>query len=265
MVLCNTNFTIYSMHTHIDQIVSYTNSILKPQSVKDYCPNGIQVATKRNITSLVSGVTACQAFINAAIEEDADTLLVHHGLFWNNESSVVDGMKKRRLKTLLKNDIGLLAYHLPLDIHPTLGNNAMLARIMHWKIAGTHHTPNTLPLLMHGKTRDSLTPSKMKKLLHRKLMRLPIYVSGGKHKIKRIAWCTGAGQGLIDLATQHRCDAFISGEISERTTHVAREQGIHYFAAGHHATERFGIQALGDALAKKFGISHKFIDIDNPA
>ncbi len=232
---------------------------LEPGQFKDYCPNGLQVEGREGVVTLVTGVTASQELIEAAIAAGADMLLVHHGYFWKGEDPCIRGMKKRRLELLLAQGINLVAYHLPLDEHPEYGNNRQLARMLELE--------NVSPLqglVWSGDLPEAMTPEQLAHYLSGKLGREPLRVGNGKASIRRVGWCTGAAQGFIDAAADAGLDAYISGEISEPTTHIARERGIHYYAAGHHATERYGVQALGEALAKEFGLLHRFIDCDNP-
>ncbi len=249
------------MTTNISDLLDLCNEILQPQNFDDHCPNGLQVQGGRPVRKLVSGVTACLDLIKAAIECDADAIVVHHGLFWKGEDPTIRGMRKQRLKLLLDNDISLLAYHLPMDAHPTLGNNAQLARRLGWQIDDPGIND---PLLFVGRAAEPMSARHLARDLTSELKRPVLHISANKEKIEKIAWCTGAAQGYIELAVDRGVDAYISGEISEPTVHIARENNIHYFAAGHHATERYGVQALGEELASRLGIEHQFIDIDNP-
>ncbi|MCE7564528.1 Nif3-like dinuclear metal center hexameric protein [Aliivibrio fischeri] len=246
------------------QLEQLLNSELKPQLIKDYCPNGLQVEGSNEIKKIVTGVTASQALIDAAIEENADALLVHHGYFWKGEAEPITGMKGKRIRSLIQNDINLFAYHLPLDIHPTLGNNAELARLFSSSnVEGLEATPQSIA--MKGELTETLSGEEFALRIQQVLNREPLHIKPTQDKpIKTVAWCSGGGQDYIELAAQQGMDAFISGEISERTTYIARELGIHYFAAGHHATERYGVKALGEWLEKEHGFDVKFIDIDNP-
>lgn len=249
------------------ELVSYINNLLQIDKFRDYCPNGLQVEGSSFIGKIVTGVTACQALIDAAIVAEADAILVHHGFFWKGEDPVVTGMKRQRLGSLIKKDINLLAYHLPLDAHKTLGNNIQLAQHMGWLTEGRMSDVynDETSLIFYGELAEPMTAEAMSIALEEELGRLPIHIPSKDITIRRLAWCTGAGQRLIEHVAGKNIDAFISGEISEYTTHFARENNIHYFAAGHHATERYGIQALGEHLAETFGIQHQFIDIHNPA
>lgn len=232
---------------------------LEPERFQDYCPNGLQVEGRTRICRIVSGVTASQALIDAAIEEHADLILVHHGYFWKGENPQITGIKRARLKSLLAHDLNLVAFHLPLDDHPEFGNNRQLARVL-----GLQQAEPLDGLVWHGRLAKPMSPEAFAAHIGTALNRAPLHVGVGSDRIERVGWCTGAAQGYIDKALAAGLDAFISGEISEPTTHTAREAGIHYYAAGHHATERYGVQALGEALAEKFGIEHCFIDRDNP-
>lgn len=241
------------------------NEKLSPQLIKDYAPNGLQVEGKSNVKRIVTGVTASQALIDKAVELNADALLVHHGYFWKGEPEPIRGMKGKRIRTLIKNDINLLGYHLPLDIHPELGNNAELARLLNIVVeGGLEGHPQSVALF--GRLSEPMTGKALAQRVHQVLNREPLHISpdNADKLIETVGWCTGGGQDYIELAAQHGLDAFISGEISERTTYSAREQDIHYFAAGHHATERYGIKALGEWLAREHGFDVEFIDIDNP-
>lgn len=240
-------------------ILRALNQWLTPESFQDYCPNGLQVEGRDEVAHIVSGVTASQALIDAAVAAGADMILVHHGYFWKGEPQPVTGMKKARIKALLENDINLVAYHLPLDDHPDYGNNRQLAKVL-----GIGNPRPLGGLLWEGELEQPMTPDAFADHLQNRLSRQPLHVGAGSEQIRRVAWCTGAAQGYLPMAIEAGVDAYISGEASEPTTHTARECGIHYFGAGHHATERYGVQALGEALVKTFGLSHEFIDCDNP-
>lgn len=242
-----------------DSILAKLNEWLQPENFQDYCPNGLQVEGKSDVKTIVTGVTASRTLIEAAIAANADMLIVHHGYFWKGEDQSIRGMKRERLKRLLDNDINLVAYHLPLDDHSEYGNNRQLADIL-----GIEKPRPLNGLVWEGELHEAMSPEKFGLQIARALHRDPLRVGDGKAEIKRVGWCTGAAQGFINTAIDAGLDAYISGEISEPTTHTARECGIHYYAAGHHATERYGVKALGAALEKEFGISHRFIDCDNP-
>ncbi|ULN63505.1 Nif3-like dinuclear metal center hexameric protein [Vibrio gigantis] len=247
------------------QLEKLLNEKLQPQQIKDYCPNGLQVEGTAEVKRIVTGVTASQALINKAVELKADALLVHHGFFWKGEPEAIRGMKGKRIRTLIKNDINLLGYHLPLDIHPELGNNAKLAELLEIDVEGGLEG-HPLSVAMFGRLKTPMTGSEFAAKIDQVLNRKPLHIApeNADKMIETVGWCTGGGQDYIELAASQGIDAFISGEISERTTYSAREQDIHYFSAGHHATERYGVKALGDWLAEEHGLDVEFIDIDNP-
>lgn len=245
-------------NNELEQLV---NQQLDSAAFQDYAPNGLQVEGRVDVQRIVTGVTASQALLDAAVAQNADAVLVHHGYFWKNESPIVTGMKRRRLKTLLSHDINLYAWHLPLDAHPTLGNNARLAALLDIDIKG-----QVEPLVPWGEFSCAIGAHELLNRLETRLGRSVLHC--GDHapaRITRLAWCTGGGQGFIEQAARAGMDAFITGEVSEQTIHIAREMGLHFYAAGHHATERGGIQALGDWLAECHGLDVTFIDIPNPA
>ncbi|MDH4573581.1 Nif3-like dinuclear metal center hexameric protein [Salinicola acroporae] len=238
---------------------------LSIDAFKDYTVNGLQVEGRDRIERVLTGVTACQALLDEAVAWNADAVLVHHGYFWKNEPVSITGMKHRRLATLLKNDINLLAYHLPLDAHVSMGNNACLGRRLGFEVERCLDGELGRGLLWMGVPQVELDSRALAGLVERTLDRTPTLIEGHSGIIRRVAWCTGGAQDMLPMAAEAGADAFISGEISERTTHMAREMGVTYLAAGHHATEREGVQALGNWLAGRFGIEHRFMDIDNPA
>lgn len=249
-----------------DQIIKYCNKLLEVDNYSDYCPNGLQVEGISEVKTIVSGVTACQALLNRAVELDAQLVLVHHGYFWNGEPAEIVGIKRARLATLLKHNINLVGYHLPLDAHSVYGNNAQLAKLLGIAVTeklAINGNPNQFYI---GQLNKPMSPESFSKLITKKLKREPLVIAEGDlvGKIKKIGWCSGAAQDYIEIAVANHCDAFLTGEVSERTFHSARENGICFFAAGHHATERYGIKALGEHLAEKLGLDHQFVDIDNP-
>ena len=238
--------------------------LLKPDEFSDYCPNGIQIEGKDEIKKIVTGVTACRELIEAAIKEEADLILVHHGYFWRGEEDTITGLKKARIQLLLRHDISLCAYHLPLDAHPELGNNAQLAKLLGINRRPPLDVTKRHPIVFSGDLAVPQSFSKFEAFLEKKLERKPLSIKGNSKEIKVVAWCTGAAQDFIGLAVASGADAYLTGEVSEQTVHIARESGMHFFAAGHHATERYGVQALGAYLSKKHSITHTFIDIPNP-
>jgi len=248
------------------QLSDFLSTLLRPELIKDFCPNGLQIQGTNQIKKIVTGVTASQALIDEAVNENADVLLVHHGFFWKNESYVIQGMKYNRIKALMDNDINLFAYHLPLDIHAELGNNAQLAKLLNIIPTGPLELNNPLSVAVQGEFEQVITGDELSSRINAVLSRECMHIVPPSNKpIRTIAWCTGGGQNYIELAAEQGIDAFISGEISEQTTHVAHEMDIHFFAAGHHATERYGAKALGEHIAKTLGLEVVFVDIDNPA
>jgi len=246
----------------LKNFTAYLNELLNIETFKDYAPNGLQVEGDDEIKKIITGVSASHALIEAAIERKADAILVHHGWFWEREDPRIIGMKYNRIRLLIEHDISLLAYHLPLDAHPELGNNAQLANLLdiHIETVMDEQGVGNIGRLPEYTSLETLG-EKIEKILKRK----PTLVSAGDHAIRRVAWCTGGAQSWIDKAVKAGVDAFISGEISEQTVHIARESGVHYIAAGHHATERYGVKALGEHVAAHFGLECEFVDIDNPA
>ena len=254
-----------------DDLSEYLFDYLGVAKIKDYCPNGLQVEGKPQIKKIITGVTASLALIERAIEEKADAILVHHGWFWKNDDARVVGQLHDRLKLLMSYDMNLFAYHLPLDIHPQLGNNAQLAKMMGWAVTKSSNKSSIASsgvmdgLIWQGKPAASQkTLGQLARSLAGRLGRDPLVVGDLNKPMKRIAWCTGGAQNYIKEAYLMKVDAYISGEISESTFHAANELGVAYIAAGHHATERYGIQALGQHLEKTFRIKHRFIDLPNP-
>ena len=245
----------------INDLNDYLNQLLQPERFSDYCPNGLQVEGKREINKIVTGVTASYALLEAALQANADAVLVHHGYFWRGEPLPITGIKKRRIQFLLQHEINLFAYHLPLDMHAELGNNVMLAKQLGLEITAWAGEKNMLAL---AELNSPQTLKEFAMLVEAKLNRAPQVIGDLNKPIKHIALCTGAAQGFIEQALEAGADCYISGEISEQTVHITRESGMSYISAGHHATERYGIQALGEHLAQKFALAHEFIDIDNP-
>lgn len=246
------------------EFLSYLETLLEPSRFQDYCPNGLQVAGADYVNKLVTGVTASQDLLDAALDLNADTILVHHGYFWRGEDPRIVGIKQRRLRQLLVNNVNLIAYHLPLDAHPILGNNAQLAKLLDLETDGRISATGDPAIALCGCLTEPKSVPEFAEQLRQTLGRKPMVIQGHNRPITTIGWCSGAAQGYIEQAAELGLDAFLSGEISEQTVHLARELGINYFAAGHHATERYGVMALGKYLAEQFDIEHQFIDIDNP-
>ena len=252
------------MTVSLKELESKLLQLLKPEQFSDYCPNGLQVQGRSQIQKIVTGVTACQALIDAAALQNADAILVHHGYFWRGEDQSITGLKKARIGKLLEHDINLLAYHLPLDVHSELGNNVQLAKLLEIDIEGDIYKQNNHGLVLEGRLNQTRSFEEFSDFVSRRLNRACFAVQGGSKEINSIAWCTGAAQNYIEMAVDAGVDAYLTGEVSEQTVHIAREAGIHFFAAGHHATERYGVQAVGKYLADEYNIEHQFIDIDNP-
>ncbi len=242
-------------------LVDYTRQLLQVERYADYCPNGLQLEGRANINKIVSGVTASMALLESAKNAGADAILVHHGYFWKNEDAAIVGLKRNRIKFLLENNISLLAYHLPLDAHPQLGNNAQLAQKLGLEVKSWQGNQGLVGL---GILPSAPSLKDFSKHIENQLQRKPLVIGDMNKSIKNVAWCTGGAQGYMQDAIDLGVDVFISGEISEQTYHLAQESGVVYIAAGHHATERYGVQALGEHLAEHFGIQHEYIEIDNP-
>ena len=244
-----------------DDLARYLDQLLEVPRFRDYCPNGLQVEGRAGVSRLVTGVSASQALIEAAIGAGADALLVHHGYFWKSEDGRITGTRRRRIGLLLQHDISLFAYHLPLDAHPQHGNNAQLGALLGLTEKGRAGEHN---IVAHGCTAATQPLAAFAAHIESRLGRAPTVIGDPAQRIARIAWCTGGAQGYFEDAIALGVDAFITGEISEPQVHLARESGVAFIAAGHHATERFGVQALGAHLAARFGIEHRFIDVPNP-
>jgi dinuclear metal center YbgI/SA1388 family protein len=248
-----------------DDLLAYCDALLNVGAFADYAPNGLQVEGRPHIGRMVSGVTASQALLDAAVEFKADAVLVHHGYFWKGEDARITGMKRRRLATLLAHEINLIAYHLPLDGHPELGNNAQWARALGLgELQGFIGKPGA-EIGVRGVFAEPVAGDVLAQRLEALLGRPVLHVAGNPGSIRTVGLCSGGAQGYITEAAALGLDAYLTGEVSEHTVHVAREMGLHFYACGHHATERFGARALGEHLAARFGLTHRFIDIDNPA
>ncbi|MBB5019057.1 dinuclear metal center YbgI/SA1388 family protein [Chitinivorax tropicus] len=244
------------------ELERHLHQLLDLARFKDNAPNGLQVEGREQIETIVTGVTANRALIEAALDLKADAILVHHGFFWKNEDARIVGIKRQRIGLLLANDLNLFGYHLPLDAHPTLGNNAQLAQKLGLMADGNFGEQN---LGAVGVLSDTLPLSIFADHIAQQLGRPPLIIGDPTQAVRRVAWCTGGAQSYFNDAIAQGVDAYITGEISEAVVHTAREAGVAFIAAGHHATERYGIEALGRYLAGEFGLTHHFIDIDNPA
>jgi dinuclear metal center YbgI/SA1388 family protein len=245
----------------INEITQYIAQLLQVDRFKDYCPNGLQVEGKTEIRKIVSGVTASMALLQAAKDADADLILVHHGYFWRGEDARITVIKRQRLGFLINNNLTLLAYHLPLDAHPELGNNAQLGKVLGIEPLGYAGESN---IVAYGNLANPMPLADFVLHVEQRLQRQATVVGPQQKTVQKVAWCTGAAQGYLDTAIELGVDVYISGEISEQTHHEALESGVSYISAGHHATERYGVQALGRHLAEKFDLEHQFIDIKNP-
>ncbi|MFN5349509.1 MAG: Nif3-like dinuclear metal center hexameric protein [Polaromonas sp.] len=247
------------------KLLAAFDTLLQPERFKDYGPNGLQVEGKAQVRKIISGVTASLALIEAAVAADADAIFVHHGLFWRGQSGTVTGWMKQRLALLLKHDINLYAYHLPLDAHPELGNNAQLGLQLGLTATSRFGDQNLgfLGVPSDGSSfKDALALSEhVEKVLNRPV----VHVLCGRSAPKKIAWCSGGAQGYFEEAMAAGADAFITGEISEPQAHYAREMNVSFIACGHHASERYGAPAVAAHVAAQHGLVHEFIDIDNPA
>ena len=253
---------------------AYLADFLRVQDFRDYCPNGLQVEGRAEVARIVTGVTASAALLEAAVAERADAVIVHHGYFWRGEDGRITGMRRRRIGLLLEQNLNLFAYHLPLDAHPGVGNNVTLARQLGLELENRFGEQDIAALEEEfmelvryggvGTVAAGATAGSFARTITEKLGRAPLLIGDPARPLRRVAWCTGGAQGMFEQAIALGVDAYVSGEISEQTVHLARESGVAYIAAGHHATERYGVQALGDHLAQRFGLEHRFIEIDNP-
>jgi len=249
----------------LNLIVEYCNDLLSINEFSDYCPNGLQVEGDNEVNRIICGVTACQDLIDAAIEKQADMILVHHGYFWKNEDATITGIKRKRIQRLLEHGISLLAYHLPLDAHPDLGNNITLAQKLKLNVDSCVLQGAAKGLLWSGELVSTMSANELSNHIENQIERKPLHLPDASGKpIKTIGWCTGGAQHYIENAAEMGLDAFISGEVSEQTFHLAKELDIHYFAAGHHATESYGVQALAQHISEKFSVKSEFINILNP-
>ena len=244
-----------------NELEHYTCALLDTARFRDYSPNGLQVQGRDEVRKIVTGVSASLALIEHAIQHQADAILVHHGYFWKNEDARIVGVKQARIKALLAHDLSLFGFHLPLDAHPSLGNNAQLGLRLGFELEGWGGEQN---LIAHGSVPAALPLQQLGIHIGERLQRPPLVIGEMDRPIRRIAWCTGGAQGYFEAAAALGVDAYLTGEASEQQVHFARESGIAFIAAGHHATERYGIQALGEHLASHFGLNHEFIEIPNP-
>ncbi|MEO1766248.1 Nif3-like dinuclear metal center hexameric protein [Thiobacter aerophilum] len=245
----------------LEDLDHYTRALLDVSRFRDYCPNGLQVEGRAEVLRIVTGVSASLALLEAAIAAGADAVLVHHGYFWKNEPAPIVGVKRARIGLLLAHEVSLFAFHLPLDAHPELGNNARLGRRLGLTV---EEWTGEQGLIALGRLSAPCLLGEFAARVEHALGRTPLVVGERDRPLKRIAWCSGGAQGYFETVAALGVDAYLTGEASEHNVHFARESGVAFIAAGHHATERDGIQALGDHLAAQFGLEHRFIDIPNP-
>lgn len=250
-------------------LAAWLEDTLQPHRFRDYAPNGLQVEGSARISHVVTGVTASAALLQAAVDRGAQAVLVHHGWFWRNESPCLVGVKRARVALALEHNLNLFGFHLPLDAHPVLGNNAQLARVLGIEPQRDDQGRVALcgpdDLVWVGHLAQPTTLAQFAHATSHALGRSPVVVGDASRVLRRIAWCTGGAQNMFDAAIAAGVDAYVTGEISEPSAHLARESGVAFISAGHHATERYGIKALGAAVADQFGITVEFVDLDNPA
>ncbi|EMT0331700.1 TPA: Nif3-like dinuclear metal center hexameric protein [Neisseria gonorrhoeae] len=242
--------------------LAWCDETLQTASFKDYAPNGLQVEGREYIGKIVTSVTASRAAIDFAVEQKADLLLVHHGMFWKNELPTVTGWKKERIAALLRHDINMAGYHLPLDVHPILGNNAQLADRLGFATEKRFGEQN---LLNSGSLKQAKTLGALAAHIETVLRRKPVAIGKPEREIRRVAWCTGGAQGFFQTAIDEGVDLYLTGEISEAQYHLANETGTAFISAGHHATERYGVRALAESAAEVFGLEVCHFDENNPA
>ena len=245
----------------LNELRDYIGSLLEVSRFRDYSPNGVQVEGKAEVLRIATGVTASQRLLDAALAWGADAILVHHGYFCRGEDATLTGIKKQRIAKLLQADVSLLAYHLPLDAHPVLGNNAQLAQRLGFV---EHARFGEQELACRGELVQVQSLDALAQQVADTLQRVPLVIGDGSRSIRRVAWCSGGAQDYFEQAAALGVDAYLTGEISERHAHLAEESGVAFIAAGHHATERYGVQALGVHLAERFGLEHHFFDMDVP-
>ncbi|MCP1660313.1 Nif3-like dinuclear metal center hexameric protein [Neisseria perflava] len=242
-------------------ILNWCDDTLQVSAYRDYAPNGLQVEGKADIAKIATSVTASKAAVDFAVEQGADMLLVHHGMFWKSEPVTIIGWKKARIETLLQHQINMAGYHLPLDGHPELGNNAQLARLLGWTLERQFGEQNLLNI---GRLNTPQTLAQFSDGIERALSRRPVVIGNANREIKHVAWCSGGAQGFFQEAIDAGADVYVTGEMSEAQYHLANETGVAFVSAGHHATERYGIRALGEALAQTFGVEVCHLDEPNP-
>ncbi|TCB80127.1 Nif3-like dinuclear metal center hexameric protein [Acinetobacter sp. ANC 3781] len=248
----------------LNEIIQWCDHTLKSPEFKDYAPNGLQIEGKPDVNKILCAVTASQGAIEAAIEQGADMLLVHHGYFWKGEPYPITGMRGKRIKSLIQHDISLAGYHLPLDSHPTLGNNAAIADILALENIEALDPSERHPIGNIGYLKQPVSAEEFKLYVSQRLDFNAIHLAADKKSIQKIGFCTGGAQDFIGKAAERNCDAYISGEVSERTFYEAKELNVHYYACGHHATERYGVQRLAKAISEQFDIEYSYFELNNP-
>ena len=245
-------------------IIQWCDSTLKSHEFKDYAPNGLQIEGKTEVNKIVCAVTASQTAIDAAIAQGADLLLVHHGYFWKGEAYPITGMRGKRIKSLIQQDISLVGYHLPLDSHPTLGNNAAIADLLELQNIEALDPTERHPIGNIGYLKSAMSPEAFKAFVSERLGFDAIHLPCDKSTIQKVGFCTGGAQDYIAKAALQNCDGYISGEVSVRTFYEAAELGVHYYACGHHATEKYGVQRLAKAISEQFNIEYSYFELNNP-
>lgn len=248
----------------LKEIIQWCDQTLNTHEFKDYAPNGLQIEGKSEVQKILCAVTASQEAIDAAITQNADLLLVHHGYFWKGEPYPITGMRGKRIKSLIQHDISLVGYHLPLDSHPNLGNNAAIAECLALENLQALDSSERHPIGNIGFLKQAMSATEFRDYLTARLGFNTIHLPAEKSQIQKVGFCTGAAQDFIGKAAEQGCDAFISGEVSERTYYEAKELGVHYYACGHHATERYGVQRLAKAISEQFNIEYSYFELNNP-
>lgn len=248
----------------LKEIIQWCDQTLNTHEFKDYAPNGLQIEGRSDVQKILCAVTASQEAIEAAIAQNADLLLVHHGYFWKGEPYPITGMRGKRIKSLIQHDISLVGYHLPLDSHPSLGNNAAIAECLALENLQALDPSERHPIGNIGFLKQAMSATEFRDYLTARLGFKTIHLPAEKSQIQKVGFCTGAAQDFIGKAAEQGCDAFISGEVSERTYYEAKELGVHYYACGHHATERYGVQRLAKAISEQFNIEYSYFELNNP-
>ncbi|WP_180050658.1 Nif3-like dinuclear metal center hexameric protein [Acinetobacter sp. YH12105] len=249
---------------NLNDIIQWCEQTLAAREFKDYAPNGLQIEGKSEVNKILCAVSASQSAIEAAIEQGADLLLVHHGYFWKGEAYPITGMRGKRIRALIQNDISLVGYHLPLDSHPTLGNNAAIADLLELENIEQLDPSERHPIGNIGYLKQPMRPEYFKNHISEKLGFDAIHLPADKTQIHKVGFCTGGAQDYIHKAALQECDAYISGEVSERTFYEAQELNVHYYACGHHATEKYGVQHLAKAISEQFNIEYAYYELNNP-